>query len=358
MHWCADEATEILTSAGWKDFRTLSAGDETLTLNHETGLSQWQPVQEVLVYPAQRREMVSMEGKEFSSLTTPNHRWPAEYRISRAGTYGRRWVTSATIGAGDRLPVAAYPADVPQEQKWADALVEIVAWFWTEGRFKTSSRPGVKGRGIEIGQSAKNAGNVARIRAALTTIFGAPTVRMARGPGRGQAPCWREYRDDDMIMFALSANAGDIITEHAPRKVVTTGFIKSLTAAQLDLFIKVSLLADNCGPTRIGQKDPARTEQFALACILAGNGVSFREGAAKKRGYRMSQARMLRKRHVYPQESSREGSAFRIRRVAYDGHVWCPRTPNQTWLARRSGSVYFTGNSPVPDPAADFRGMS
>ena len=31
--------------------------------------------------------------------------------------------------------------------------------------------------------------------------------------------------------------------------------------------------------------------------------------------------------------------------VSYTGKVWCPTTPNGTWLARRNGKVYFTGNS-------------
>jgi hypothetical protein len=358
-HWCADEETEILTADGWKDYRSLSTADEVLTLNHETGLSEWQPVLDVMVFPAQRREMVSMEGGEFSSLTTPNHRWPVEYRISRAKTYGRRWVTSDTIGAGDRIPIAAYSADISQEQKWSDALVEIVAWFWTEGRFRSGSRPGLNGRGIQVAQSSKNADNVARIRAGLTALFGAPVDRMAkRGPRSDLPPCWRESVDDDMIIFSLSANASDVVTAHAPGKVVTTEFIRSLTASQLDLFIKVSLLADNNGPSRLAQKSKAMAEQFALACILAGHAVSIREGCEKKRGYRMTNVRMMRKRHVYPQESKREAATFRVQRVAYDGHVWCPRTANQTWLARRNGSVYFTGNSPYPDPMANFRGMS
>jgi hypothetical protein len=358
-HWCADEATEILTAEGWKDYTSLKAGDEVLTLNHETGLSEWQPVIEKMVFPALRREMVSMEGSEFSSLTTPNHRWPAEYRISRAKTYGRRWVTSATIGAGDRIPVAAHCADLPTEPKWSDALVETVAWFWTEGRFASGRKPGTKGRGISIAQSAKNADNVARIRAALWALLGAPVARMPKtGPRAAQLPCWRESADDDMVIFRLSANAADIVTAQAPGKVVSTEFLRSLTAAQLELFIHVSMLADNNGKSRLGQKNPAMAEQFALACILAGRAVSIREGAHKKRGYRMTNVRMLRKRHVYPQESSRTQSQFRIRRVEYDGHVWCPRTENQTWLARRAGSVYFTGNSPLPDPECAGIGMS
>ena len=44
-HWCADEETTILTADGWKDYRSLTAGDEVLTLNIETGLSEWQQVQ-------------------------------------------------------------------------------------------------------------------------------------------------------------------------------------------------------------------------------------------------------------------------------------------------------------------------
>jgi hypothetical protein len=36
-------------------------------------------------------------------------------------------------------------------------------------------------------------------------------------------------------------------------------------------------------------------------------------------------------------------------RVRYTGTVWCPTTANGTWLARRKGTVYFTGNSSWAD---------
>ena len=51
-----------------------------LTLNHETGMSEWQPVSAVSVFPRAVREMVPMQGNELSSLTTLNHRWPVERR--------------------------------------------------------------------------------------------------------------------------------------------------------------------------------------------------------------------------------------------------------------------------------------
>ena len=32
-------------------------------------------------------------------------------------------------------------------------------------------------------------------------------------------------------------------------------------------------------------------------------------------------------------------------RTTYTGVIWCPTTDNRTWLARRNGTIYFTGNS-------------
>lgn len=38
-------------------------------------------------------------------------------------------------------------------------------------------------------------------------------------------------------------------------------------------------------------------------------------------------------------------TGWRIERVTHDGIVWCPRTANMTWYARRHGMCYFTGNT-------------
>ena len=46
--------------------------------------------------------------------------------------------------------------------------------------------------------------------------------------------------------------------------------------------------------------------------------------------------------------------------VEYDGDVWCPTTPNGTWLARYGSRVFFTGNSAAVDQAGrvwDCRGI-
>src|SRR5690606_38683609 len=116
--YCVDEETEILTAAGWKTFREVRPGDVALTLDHGTGLAEWQPVLDVYVFPARPRTMIRMAGRSHSSLTTPQHRWPVE-RPSRNGPGRERaWATTETLAHGDRIPQAAPCADLPTEPKW------------------------------------------------------------------------------------------------------------------------------------------------------------------------------------------------------------------------------------------------
>lgn len=354
--YCADEETEILTADGWKTLHQLNAGDEVLTYNHQTGMSEWQPVLEVCVFPAEQRELIRMKGRGHSSLTTPNHRWPVLRRWHMhegygPGAYGERrdWATTETLKVGDRIPIAAYCADLPGEAKYTDAFVELMAWFWTEGHIRPSGA-------VTLVQSMKNADNVERIHSVLRQLFGEPVERIGHDDfDRGRRgltrkpdaiPRWRWYMDDDKVRWQLNVIAGDLLTFHAPGKVVDRQFLRSLTQAQLDLFIDISMRADNCGPTRLGQRKREMAEAFQFAAILAGHATSLLPRDYKRDGARMWHVTMRRNhRHIAPVNAARGKYSFSIDRVTHDGLVWCPRTPNQTWYARRDGTCYFTGNT-------------
>ncbi|MER6947646.1 peptidoglycan-binding protein [Nonomuraea sp. NPDC000554] len=298
--YCVDEETEILTQRGWTSYRELQVGDIALTLDHELGVSRWQPVLEVCVFPARRREMVRMQGPGHSSRTTPQHRWPVE-----GPRRERLWVTTETIGHRDRILLAAPCADLPAEAKWSDAFVELVAWFG--GRPSVTVRPA----------------HVTRVRAALSALL-------------GRAPGWHESPAGDLVEFQLSDDAGRRLLEAAPGGVPGLGFLLALTRAQLALLVDTFMVA---GDGRPAWKDRAAAEAFMFAALLAGHSAAIRHTGSWE-------VVLEGRHHLAP----RERDDFQIVREEYHGEIWCPRTENQSWLARRDGTVYFTGNTYVACP--------
>lgn len=366
--YCVDEMTEILTESGWKTYREVAPNDVVLTLNHSTGMAEWQQLLDIYIFPATSREMIRMEGHSHSSLTTPGHRWPVERFYRRTWTrrqknedgtwkatgraprtqqgHERTWATSETLTYWDRIPIAAQCADLPTEAKWSDAFVELLAWFWTEGHIKPQSRSRLPSTGVAIYQ--KKIENITRIRAALYGVFGPPVDRFPRtdrSPTDG-VPRWREYEAPRGItVFHLSVDAGKKLVEQAPGRVPRHEFLRSLTRAQLALYLETSLLADgDNGRTvtwqNLAQKSREAAEAFQYAAILAGRSTSLRQNKAG-----MWVVHLRSRTGLNPRAAASRKQTFSIDREIYNGSVWCPRTANGTWLARRTGSVYFTGNS-------------
>ncbi|WP_026118085.1 N-acetylmuramoyl-L-alanine amidase [Nocardiopsis salina] len=302
--YCVDEATEILTEDGWRTFRELGADDLVLTLDHGTGLSQWQPVQAVNVFPAMPRTLVRMEGRDHSSLTTDQHRWPVERVGATAGPVDasatRHWATTATLDGTDRLVSAAPCADVPSEAKWTDSLVEAVAWYWA-----APSPDGI------------DSGSAARIRAALYAL--------ADGPAH-----WSETREGDRSVFHVSEPITEVLERHAPARVPAPVFLRALTRAQLDLLLNTAEGLD----TRPSRSSSQAIDAYQYAVALAGRSSTLQHGPGGHPAVRSA-----------AETTVDVDGELSITREVHDGHIWCPTTPNGTWLARREGTVYFTGNS-------------
>lgn len=357
---CTDPKTEIFTRAGWKNYRELTVGEEILTLNHETGLSEWKPLQRINEFDGPEK-MTLMEGSEFSSLTTAGHNWPVihRYKDYRGTSFRREWKKTHTLNSEDRIPLSAIPGDNPTEQKYTDDLVEVVAWLYTEGNLVAKSSAVIYQK---YGQKTCD-----RIRACLTRLFGPPSERFQSTSSKSTGvPLWRENVNNSpdsrtglpkgLSEFRLNRDAGAALLRHAPNKVPSHEFLNSLTQSQLELFIDVSLLADNRGPDLFSQKNHAMSEAFAYAAILAGHSVSIRpqyqpviNKSGEEHGYDMLNVRLMKKDTTNPVAANKAPGRFSIQEVDYRGKVWCPTVENSTWLARRNGSVYFTGNCGVID---------
>lgn len=333
---CVDEETQILTQRGWLSCDEVAVGDIAYTLNHQTGMGEWHPISNVWILPEGQREMLSMEQRGHSSLTTLDHRWP----VIRYGQ--RKWATSRNFGSRDAIPIAAPSADQPAKPDYTDEFVELVAWFWTEG-----SVGGLDGRrggrifkpsfGAIYQSRTVNPANCARIERCLEACFGPQTESFRRlGPFASRPPQWaRRQKSATMDAFALSANLTRILLAVAPGKVPSVEFLTSLTSSQLSLFIDAALEGDGhvreAGSVFI-QKSVEGAERFQMACALAGIATSI-----SRRSSGMFAVLIRKHRTTCAPRRSQQSTT-------HDGRVWCVTTPTSTWLARRRGTMWFTGN--------------
>ncbi|WP_306368293.1 N-acetylmuramoyl-L-alanine amidase [Nocardiopsis sp. CC223A] len=329
--YCVDEETQILTEDGWRPFDAIAPGDLVLALDHTTGLSGWQPLLAVNVFPAAPRELLLMDGHGHSSLTTPGHRWPVERRTGRPGRdprpgsgFAPAWTTSEELTVRDRIRTAAPCADLPVQAKWPDALVELVAWAWSVPGPGTVIRRPLR-RGTE---------DAARVRGVLHGLFGAAA---ADSP---DAVTWWEEHTSTEAVFRLSAGADGALAEQMPARVPSHTFLRSLTRAQLDLFMRVTMTAAGKDDRFLDRPDEAGAEAFRFAAVLAGRTASVRVVPLGGWRVELSPEQTFSPRAV---AARTEGFAFEF--IRHEGPVWCPTTPYGTWLARRAGTAYFTGNS-------------
>lgn len=320
--FCVDTETEILTQRGWLTHDQLTVDDYALTQNPKTGVAEWQQVQGVHRFNG-TFDMRSMEHSQHSSFSTSNHRWLVQ------NGRGSEWKFKETdqVTRSDFIASALPCTNVPEVPKYSDAFVELVAWYWTEGSRGDFSAP-------RIWQSQiANPDNCARIRAVLQAVVG---------------DAWAEVNHKSGCqMFRGRKIFGDMLLEVMDReKVVTSAFIASLTKAQLQLFIDVSLLADGWttsdGSRLIAQKELDRIHPLQMACALLGIATTVKQ--QKNDQWNLT---LLSRSQTYPKYKQTVD-------VVYQGTVWCPTTPNGTWYARRRGTTYFTGNT-NPLAAVEFQ---
>lgn len=340
-HWCVTEDTEILTSNGWKTYKNLDIGDLALTLNHESGLSEWNPVQNIATFEVENEEMVKLETKTHSSISTSNHRWPVLSK-STGGKFIRKWTTSDSIHTGHRIIASASFDKLPTTPRYSNEFVELIAWTWTEGSIR--SRPGRNVPQISIHQSHDaNPAYIKRIENVLTTLYGPDYIDALPSSRRGKSDeiaRWRRVdRGNGMSVFRVNNEIAKEICKVCPNRHTTLEFIQSLTLEQLSLFIDVSLMADNCGNNIIGQKDPTMLDAIELAAILSGRKVCRFERIVD--GFTLHKVYQLSIGEKTVCDFQHGG----ISKINYTGTIWCPVTANQTWFARHNGKSFYTGNT-------------
>jgi len=321
---CVDEATLCLTPAGWRRYSDLKVGDTIYVFDLATKKIKEDAVKAVNLYEYDG-DMLLFEGRKLSFLVTPNH------KIVRRVFHGNKYLLEdADAVCKYKTPIIiplAAEVDRPDYEKFTDDEIRLIAWFLSDACMEKN-----KNR-IRIYQSPKKYAD--RIRGLLNRLGIRFTESKDYGQWSGENRVFNIYGETAAKWRAYTK---------CNRNKIPEDFLRNASARQFRIFIEEYALADGCferrGRIRIAKKNEEMADDLLYVCTLA--------GVAARRVYRKQATSVIT---LY---KGKHASVIRIRKVHYKGKVWCPTTDTGTFIAKRNGHVFITGNSPFTNITLDF----
>jgi anaerobic ribonucleoside-triphosphate reductase len=311
---CLSGDTEILTKRGWETYEKLVIGDEVLTYDLVTRTLSYQGIRNIYAYDG-TWDMLNIRSKAQDQLVTLNHmvlfesgaRKGFEFLAPAAHLPQRNFMIR--MGASWALQ--------EDDASYSDDLLKLIAWIVTEGHFERDNA------GIRITQVRKSR-YWEEIRALLDRLHVEYTILGTR-----------EGKHKDSI-FRISARDGKWIREIVKEKSIPRALLHSLSERQLGLLLLE--LAKGDGVVNDGQPTRIYTGSSELAGIY--QEMAIKTGKRSVVGYGESA--------YYVDIVNPRCKSWIMHpptRVQYKGVVWCIEVPNHTFVARRNGKPFITGNS-------------
>lgn len=351
---CTDTETECYTNSGWKKYNELQIGDVIATINPDTMKFEWHKTDKVHVVPYSGK-MCSFEHRRVNMLLTPNHRVLGKFRSSGQYKlddmpYEFRSAAEAQLSYEMRMPVASgFDGDK------ADTFVVPGCTYRTRNYIRTIKpkeyklKPFMRLLGYYLSEGNINYYDYKDIHIPIGFSI---SQRKGKHPEE-----WEKIRDTLVelgILFEVDKQSFRVQNKRL--------------AAYFDQFGKSY---DKFIPQDIKDFDQEYLEELFTA-FMDGDGWKAGKGwqtelasrrlvddlveigikigyIAKYMGKRWRVIKNEDKTHWMYRASFSLGNITLDKRnmktVDYDGLVWCPAVKNKTWLARKNGTVFWTGNT-------------
>lgn len=357
LRQCVDEETEALTTDGWRRYDQLYNGQLILTKNCNTGILEWQPIENINIYPDYQGDLYSFEGKTFSALTNGKHRWLCNHD-SKPGSKAEFLTTEELYNSKIVRPIhrtGEYNGN--RKKVLDDDLVYLLGIILTDGhlryyRDKTKPRYGKPWYAL-ITQSKEK--NIPLIQSAIDKLDNRFTYIHKV---YGKKHVWKFNKD-----FA------DYLDTIIPNKKLNMSLIHSLTKSQIRLLLDGMILGDGCKHgTRILTSSIEQANLIQVLVVMAGyySNILINDNRGIHISNKIKHGKIITKNISYLVTIG-ESKYFHHRSTRGINHIkklsnqkqliWCPTVKNGTWVCRRKGKTYITGNStnmPCQSAASDM----
>lgn len=355
LRQCVDDKTEALTIDGWKKYNEINVGTLILTKNPITGILEWQPIEKVNIYPDYDGDLYSIEGKTFSALTNGKHRWLCNHN-TKPNSKVEFVTTEELYNSKVVMPIHRTGEYLGNKNKiLSDDMVFILGIILTDGHiryYRDKSKPRYgKPWYVVITQSKEK--NIPIIQNVVDKIGYNYNYKVS-----GKKHVWKFNKD-----FA------DYLHNIIPNKELNMGLLNSLTKKQIKLLLDGMILGDGCKKgTRIITSSIEQANLIQILIVMAGyysnilindnRGVHFSNKVksgkivTKNVSYLVTIGKNKHFHHISTMGTNH------IKKISNQNKlIWCPTVNNGTWVCRRNGKTYITGNStnmPCQSAASDM----
>ncbi|WP_295408528.1 ribonucleoside triphosphate reductase [uncultured Thiocystis sp.] len=323
---CVDAETECLTEHGWRRHDQILPGEKIATFDWRNNRLEYLEPLALNAYDFDG-DMYVLRNRTQEQWITPGHKV-----LRKVFNSENRWVLE------DIEQVAQLKSPIIVPNAWEttstaeidDRIVMLLAWVVAEGNFDFHADR----RRVSVFQSSGHAENAAEIEWLLHELGFSFHLWEQTGT----------YANFPVYRYRLNQEGSEFVLSYTERKCVPD-IIRTLSARQIRLFLDTYIKGDGSidpsGRIRIYTNDRDNLDALQELCVLGGYGSSVY--TRKDSGVHV--LNLIRNRETYIQL---------IERRPYQGKVWCPTTRNGTFVARRHGKTFITGNTPFTNLTFDW----
>lgn len=330
--YCVDRETECLTENGWKRYDALEVGEKLYAVDGSGNAIETE-LKNVHVFNQGDHKVVEFSNKNgFSMVLTPNHDNITQTYSSR----DKKWYPVKKVKTKDlrdhhfvlRVPLVGITEETKIE-KYTDDEVRLIAWIACDGWY-SKYRNCINKNDVRIGQSeTSKSGNPQQLRELLANFGEIKEYTYART---------NENCKDTFTTFVLPRAVGKIVQDAMPDKTLSFGLINDLSLRQkkllFDLFLAIDGNTSKGSGRVVVQKAEINLHVLQAIATMLGISSSIYQSGKYKALHIMTETKRSHIKALSQQEKTVD-------------LVWCPETTHGTWIARRNGRVFVTGNSQI-----------
>ena len=341
---CVDVETEILTLNGWKRYDEINIGDDVLSYNMFTNTIEKDKLLNINIYNNVYEDVVEFSHPSFSAVSTHNHRWV----VYDANVNKIKIIHTDNFYYNGTQRILRCANNNFAEANYSDDFLRLCGWVLTDSSYKKNIKKQLSS--VVISQSKPNM--VCHIRDILRKLNIEAHEGTPKICGNYQLYTWDLHKKNSMVFFELF-----------PERQLTYDFIFSLSQRQANIILEELLLGDGIEKRKLIASSKEIANLYQCLIYVAGKASSI---SKKDKTGRISRSSKIKnsietKKLYYIVNILKRDKIQLFRKHCINtvaDTVWCPTTNNSTWVARRKGKVYITGNSPVQSTAAILTKMA